>query len=153
MSEVIKIEDFNKEDGDRDEAPKKKESNSEVIDFERSVDLINVKRKFADFETRYKKLKFLSLKKGGGEELERLSGDLVGEIEDFESDLDDLEQDAVKESNNLNKLFREASEKVGFDEADKEYGNQLLREDERLIKLVNLVQKSAELKNKIIELL
>ncbi|MBI2023148.1 hypothetical protein HYT01_01105 [Candidatus Giovannonibacteria bacterium] len=125
----------------------------EIIKFQESKEVIVLERQYGDFEARYDKLKFLALNPKGKAELETLVGELVKEIETFEEELSKAQTDILERDHKLRDQFQELSNEKDFSTADEKYGTESAQEMDRLLKLQDLEDKAAKLKERSVSFL
>ncbi|OGF52276.1 hypothetical protein A3I27_01945 [Candidatus Giovannonibacteria bacterium RIFCSPLOWO2_02_FULL_43_11b] len=146
MGEIIKISDFNK--GHKDGEPKKT-GDKTPVSFEESKEIIEMERKYADFEERYKKLAFRQRDPKGQEALKIQATGLIYDIEEFEAQIKHLQIKIMERGRAVEEQFNEAMKEKGFEVAEKEFSTASAREVDRSIKLLDLENKIAALKEQI----
>src|SRR3989344_5022932 len=130
MGEIIKISDFNK--GHKDGEPKKTGDKTPV-----------------SFEERYKKLAFRQRDPKGQEALKIQATGLIYDIEEFEAQIKHLQIKIMERGRAVEEQFNEAMKEKGFEVAEKEFSTASAREVDRSIKLLDLENKIAALKEQI----
>ena len=144
MGEIFRMSDFNREESD---GASKKVGDKTPVSFEESKEIIEMERKYGSFEERYKKLAFKQRDPKGREALKIQATGLIHDIEEFEEQIGNLYAKIIGRSRDIDKQFNKAMEERGFEDAEKEYGTASARDVDRSIKLLELQEKTAELKN------
>jgi len=149
MGEIFRMSDFNREESD---GASKKVGDKTPVSFEESKEIIEMERKYESFEERYKKLAFKQRDPKGREALKIQATGLIHDIEEFEEQIGNLYAKIIGRSRDIDKQFNKAMEEGGFEDAEKKYGTASARDVDRSIKLLELQEKTAGLKNQVTSL-
>lgn len=151
MGEIIKFENpHNEPEGERNN---KSGKSGEVLSFEKAKEMSGAGKRIKNFEKIYNQLKFLKTKPGSSLELGARMGAFIEEIEDFETEVIEMQENALKESESTLAAFNKMVDEKGFETADEKFGAESLKDDERLIKISRILDEISELKERAISLL